>query len=268
MRVLVIVALFVFASLPLFAFHLAPERWLEKGLNQVQAEMGREVQLTVNKLERALPARILIESIHVGYKSKELFNLYDTELRLNPYLFYLKSLGFTMNTELGGGRIEAEGMVSSDNVKGCIKVEPIKVQDLSISRYIGAVKEGILSLNLCGNGDMAIGEIYLYNLKMEDLSYRGIVFPAGKIRSMALAFRVKDDGVLIDALKIKADDYEAVFYGKIKGRKIDGKALIYAGQGFRDQELGRLKDYRVSQGLYIVPVNSLNVVNLLKKKRG
>ncbi len=267
MRVFVFITLFVFVSLPVFIFHFVPERWLQKGISQVEEQIDRGVHVSVNKIERAFPARLHIDNIQIGYKNKGVLDFKDTEIRLNPYLLYFKSIGVAMNSELYGGEIEAEGLLSLDNIKGCLKAESIPVHTGVLARYLRAVKRAIVDVEVCRENAVAFGEVDVHNIKMEDLPYRDIIFPASRIKSMAAAFKIKDDRMELEAVKIEADGYEAVLSGTLKRRNLNGTVLIYADKGFREDEFGRLNAYRVSERMYIIPVESLDIIHLLEKKK-
>ncbi len=264
MRGFVVICLTFFLVLPLAVFHLVPESTFERAIEQIEARTGGRVILSYEGFNRGFPAHVYIDPLKVVYSNKKILELDDAAISINPYLFYLKTIGFGFKAHLNEGSIKASGLLSADDINCCVDADSISFKSMELSDYLGAVRDALFSFRSCATYEGVIAKAEVLDIKMKDLPYRDMIFPSSRVRSLELSFRVKKGMIVFDAVNIKADGYTAVFYGTLKGRLLKGTLELYASADMPEDALSSLKPYRISKELYIIPIENLNVVSLLR----
>ncbi|RME63437.1 MAG: hypothetical protein D6778_09620, partial [Nitrospirae bacterium] len=247
MRVFVLICLTLFVALPLLVFHLIPERTLLKGIRQIEENPGQGLYVSFEGVTRKVPAHFFIDTLKLKYKDRELLKIDDTTVNINPYLLYLRTLGFSADAQ--GGTLKASGLLSLDETNCCLRADSIPFKSIEASRYFGAVEDALFNVKACVSNREVSGKLEAINIKMKDLPYRDMVFPSSRLRSLESSFRIKGGIVEIETVKMDADGYKAVFYGTLKGRRLSGTLQIYADPDMPEEALETLKSYRVTRGL-------------------
>lgn len=262
MRVFVLICLTLFVALPHLVFHLLPEGIFLKGIRQIEESTGKGLYVSFEGLKRKVPAHFSIDTLKLKYKDRVLLKINDSTVNINPYLLYLRTLGFSADAQ--GGILKASGLLSLDEAKCCLRADSIPLKSIEVSRYFGAIEDALFSVSACINKREISGELKAVNIKMKDLPYRDMVFPSSRLRSLESSFRIKRGIIELETVKMNADGYKAVFYGTLKGRRLSGILQLYAGPDMPEEELASLKSYRITRRLYIVPVEGMDIVSLLR----
>ena len=265
MRTFVIIVLLITMSAPLIAFYIIPAGTIIEHLNN-HGTFIQGVSLSVEGLKKGFPYLLEFKDALIRYRNRPVLRLNNVSVSLNPYMLITGGLSFSAYAAVDGDKAKVKGIINRDNLKLCIDIPPVSLKGMHlVKHYLGAIKGGFMSLRLCMDGtDRGYGYFELTALKMNDLPYRGAVFPAGRITGITGGFSLNHGVIRIEAMRLNAGGFRAMLYGVIKRRRLRGRLEVYTEGDFSQDELRGFMHNRYSGNIYIIPVNT-DIITLFQR---
>ncbi|RMG69331.1 MAG: hypothetical protein D6710_09010 [Nitrospirae bacterium] len=262
MRALLIIIIVGLFTLPISVFHLLPERYLFDMLKSLEKRTNGRVSLIVDDFSRGFPLNIQLRGLKVSFKKRDILYMERAFLRTNPYMLILKGLPLKLRADVSGGMINLDVLLGDKSIEGCLEAQALSLKDIRASSFFNSFNDGLMYLRLCRSGNKNNGLVEVHNIRMKDLVYKGMVFPSRRITDMVASFSIDGESIRFKVVDIRAEGFNALFYGELKGRTLKGNLEVYTSA---EEDLFRdFKDYRKADRIFIIPVKA-DIVRLLKK---
>lgn len=172
-------------------------------------------------------------------------------------LFVLKAV-VPLKGSLGGGEIKGSVELEKGSYKVSLDARGVELAELGLYSLTGINAAGALSADVRLRDNMGKIKFTVDDARFEPFPIYGFKLPLDMFSTVRGALFVDHDTVDVESLALEGKEIYARVTGTLKGGDADLKLeLMPEGDGFPDPVYDALlRRYRVSRGLYVIPIKS------------
>lgn len=247
---------FLIISIPLVILMLwqitLPEDVIKAAIENFISGSGRfNIASSIEGLRKGLFLTIYAESLELKIDKTSAFTLTDITSRINPLYLLKRQFVFSVQGNIGTGKVEGILKLSE---KGNFNIDKVEINSIPYLKNAGLTGKGIISGSINFNKDTVNVLFEIPDADIRSTTSR-IPLPLSLFKKIRGSLAVKGNTVKITSITLEGDKG----YSRVKGDINNGfMKLVFEFMPYMNEltsiESKLISKYQVSPGYYVIPV--------------